>query len=291
MSFENEAAKIAHQAGGSFKTVHDREKILRKFANILKHDLNIQVRSAAQLKLNHIEAYIQHRLKANGALRTLQNEMSAIRTLLRMTKREQLLSHERLSNKSLGLSGASREGTKRAMPDTMFHEVFRNALARNREIAAAILIARRLGLRAEEAIQSCQSLGTWMKHLESGARTIRIVFGTKGDRPRDLYIHDVARAEILQAVRFAHAVASNNGGRIVSKPNLKAAMNHFHYECGSLGMVEKYAPHSLRYAFAVTQVRRYIEIGYTEKEAYAATSMDLGHGDGRGYYIKRVYTK
>ena len=29
--------------------------------------------------------------------------------------------------------------------------------------------------------------------------------------------------------------------------------------------------------------------GFTKEEAQALTSMDLGHGDGRGHYVARVY--
>ncbi|MFN7073946.1 DNA-binding protein, partial [Proteus mirabilis] len=35
----------------------------------------------------------------------------------------------------------------------------------------------------------------------------------------------------------------------------------------------------------------YLSQGFSQKEAYALTSMDLGHGDGRGDYIKRVYSQ
>ncbi len=32
-----------------------------------------------------------------------------------------------------------------------------------------------------------------------------------------------------------------------------------------------------------------IKQGYTEKEALTMTSMDLGHGDGRGRFILKIY--
>lgn len=291
MSLENEVAKLARMAGGSFKTVSDRENILRKFARILKHDLNVQIRTAGQIKISHIEAYIKHRLSEGANIRTLQNEMSAFRSTLKEAGKFQLLNNARISNKALGLSGASREGTKHAIPNDLFHEIFRDALAKNQEIAACILLSRRLGLRSEEVVQSCQSLESWQKCLDAGSDNIRVIFGTKGGRPRDVYIHPAARNEIQQAIQFANAIASKNSGKIISKPTLKSAMHHFHNQCRALGLKGVHAPHSLRYAYAVDQLQRYLDAGFSGKEALAATSCDLGHGDGRGYYIQRVYTK
>lgn len=36
---------------------------------------------------------------------------------------------------------------------------------------------------------------------------------------------------------------------------------------------------------------KYARDGYSEKEAYALVSMSLGHGDGRGRYVKAVYCR
>jgi hypothetical protein len=44
-----------------------------------------------------------------------------------------------------------------------------------------------------------------------------------------------------------------------------------------------------RYAFAQERVQAYRAQGYSEREARAATSQDLGHGEGRGRYIASVY--
>jgi len=49
--------------------------------------------------------------------------------------------------------------------------------------------------------------------------------------------------------------------------------------------------HSARYAFAQSRVQAYCTEGYSEREARAATSLDLGHGDGRGRYVASVYVR
>ncbi|WP_332838524.1 phage integrase N-terminal domain-containing protein, partial [Klebsiella pneumoniae] len=53
--------KLAHRAGGSHKTVHDRERMAQRFARHLLTQ-NIQVTSTSQLKARHIAGYIHERL-------------------------------------------------------------------------------------------------------------------------------------------------------------------------------------------------------------------------------------
>jgi hypothetical protein len=47
----------------------------------------------------------------------------------------------------------------------------------------------------------------------------------------------------------------------------------------------------LRYAFAQEQYRNYRKAGFSNREALALLSKDLGHGDGRGRYVKSVYLR
>jgi hypothetical protein len=49
--------------------------------------------------------------------------------------------------------------------------------------------------------------------------------------------------------------------------------------------------HAARYAFAQERMHAYRNDGLIEREARAATSLDLGHGDGRGRYVSSVYTR
>lgn len=47
-----------------------------------------------------------------------------------------------------------------------------------------------------------------------------------------------------------------------------------------------------RYAFAQERIHAYRQNeGLSEREARAATSLDLGHGDGRGRYVASVYAR
>ncbi|EIJ5075256.1 DNA-binding protein, partial [Salmonella enterica] len=90
---EQEMKRLAQQAGGSYKTVDDRIKLAQRFCERLVLAQNVQIRRVEQLKARHIEGYI----------------------------RERLAQSERLNNLSLGLSGTSRSGTKRAITPEHYH--------------------------------------------------------------------------------------------------------------------------------------------------------------------------
>ncbi|MCT7085152.1 phage integrase N-terminal domain-containing protein, partial [Salmonella enterica] len=82
---------------------------------------NIQVTSTCQLKARHIAGYIHEWLAQGISLRTLQNEMAMVRSILAEAGRTQLSQSELISNQSLGISGASCDGTHRAIPDALYH--------------------------------------------------------------------------------------------------------------------------------------------------------------------------
>ncbi|KMJ43332.1 DNA-binding protein, partial [Xenorhabdus khoisanae] len=79
--FRKEFMTHARQAGGSFATVADRERIARQFLNFLK-EKGIKLRQMDSLKVKYIERYIVERKANSISHRTLQNEMSVLRSVL-----------------------------------------------------------------------------------------------------------------------------------------------------------------------------------------------------------------
>ncbi len=146
----SEMKALAKKAGGSFKTVNDRIHITKRFSEHLRA-LNIQIQRVEQIKVRHIECYIEERLELDIGLRTLQNEMAALRAVLRQAGRRQVMEKARTQDAGL---------------------------------AAALEIARLMGLRSQEAVQSSQSLKTWLKAISRGETRLKVVFGTKCGRPR-----------------------------------------------------------------------------------------------------------
>ncbi|EBE0343890.1 integrase domain-containing protein, partial [Salmonella enterica] len=137
---EQEMKRLAQQAGGSYKTVDDRIRLAQRFCERLVLAQNVQIRRVEQLKARHIEGYI----------------------------RERLAQSERLNNLSLGLSGTSRSGTKRAITPEHYHHVLETARIKDPGLAAALELSRLMGLRSQEAVQSAQSLKTWQQALDRG---------------------------------------------------------------------------------------------------------------------------
>lgn len=281
---------LARQGGGSFKTVSDRSKIASRFSERLA-TLNIQIRDVSHIKTKHIENYIRSRQDENISSRTLQNEMAAIRSILSQGGRNVLAnpSHEKLSNQALNISGASREGTKVAISNERLKETILTVSEKDRGIAIGIQLARYLGLRAEETVQSAKSINTWRKSLQAGENNVRVVFGTKGGRPRDATVFQ--KEKVLSLLNEAARYVEGNNGKLIDKPSLHQALDRYHNVLRESGMTGVHSPHSLRYAYSQDAVNYHLGNGMSRKEAEALVSMDLGHGDGRGAYVARVYNR
>ncbi len=251
--------------------------------------LNIQIKSLNNLKTKHVEHYVDARLSQGITKRTVQNEMSALRNIFRMAGREKLETSPRLSNQALGLSGTSRAGTKQAIPDATFQIIYQKALERDVGFAVTLKLARLLGLRSQEAVQCSASLKSWRKQLEQPEPKLHVVFGTKGGRPRQTHVLNIAA--VKEAVEQAIVVAEQQGGRLIDKPDLRQAMNYWRAHTTKIGLTGCHSPHSLRYAWAQDALVFYQQNGFSRQEARALVSMDLGHGDGRGRYVERVYSR
>ena len=281
-----EMKALAKKAGGSFKTVDDRIHIVQRFSRHLR-SLNIQSQRVEQIKVRHIECYVQARLAQEIGKRTLQNEMAALRGVLQQAGRRQVAEHERLTNKALGLAGASRKGTNRAITPEYYQQVLEAARDKDAGLAVTLELARLMGLRSQEAVQCCQSLKTWKQALERGETRLTVVFGTKGHRPRETVILDTGA--VKKTLENALSVAEQRNDRLIDQPGLQQAMNYWRGALAEVGLSGNYTPHSLRYAWAQDAIRHYLAQGFSDKEALALTAMGLGHGDGLGRYVAQVY--
>ncbi|HAF7242130.1 TPA: DNA-binding protein, partial [Salmonella enterica subsp. enterica serovar Agona] len=250
-----EMKALAKHCGGSHKTVNDRIHIVQRFDQHLRA-LNVQIQRVEQIKVRHIESYIHERLAQGIGKRTLQNEMASLRVVLQQAGRKQVAEHERLTNKSLGISGASRSGTRQAITPDRYRHVLETARAKDPGLSAVLELARLMGLRSQEAVQSVQSLKTWKQAIERGDTRLTVVFGTKGGRPRETVILDAGA--VKKALENALAVAENRNHRLIDKPDLKSAMDYWHNQATRIGLTGAYSPHSLRYAWAQDAIRHYL---------------------------------
>jgi hypothetical protein len=87
-------------------------------------------------------------------------------------------------------------------------------------------------------------------------------------------------------------VTSNSGFLIIcGKNGIESAMSKYHRLAKEVGLVGKFAPHSLRYAYVVDKIIELRDAGCNRKEATSLAANFLGHGESRGRYISQVYGK
>ncbi|MFC3816642.1 integrase domain-containing protein [Lysobacter sp. GCM10012299] len=280
------ARGAAKDRGGAHLTKQARMGTMGRLFALL-HDRGYQVADVEGLREKHIALYFDARKSEEKKVRTLQNEASHIRGAMRAVGRAQAADSPTISNKALGISGSCRDGTKVAASDEQFRAALEIAKGIDAGLVALFKLERTLGLRGAEAVQSGPSLSTWERQLAAGER-VKVIFGTKGGRPRDSRAPDLEKAS--GAVREALAVAAKRGGKIIDKRGLKAAMTWYR------NTVHRHVTepldlqaHALRYAYACDLLDLYQKEAFSMAEADAQTSMDLGHGDGRGRYVRKVY--
>jgi hypothetical protein len=252
-------------------------------------DLNKHVASLNDIKAKHVQDYVKSQLVKEVSPRTLQNRISAVRVMLTATGRGDLARSEYLSCKTLGISGASRAGTHRVLATDAYGVVLAKAQARDPVFAALVVMQRELGLRAREAVRCGKSLESWQRSLERGM-PVKVVFGTKGGRDRDCRPVDTEKA--LQAVKTAlNAFKQHGTGNVSTSKTLEGAMRAYGRDCAAVGLSKEHASHCLRYQYARDRFEHHLKATGDRQNALAATSYELGHGDGRGAYIAQVYLK
>ncbi|EBB0518332.1 DNA-binding protein [Salmonella enterica] len=263
-------------------------RIAKYFLNYLR-DNGIKLRHTDSIKTRHVTGYLQFRKSQGISVRTIQNERAAIRGVLNKAGRYKLAdpNNPLLSNKALGLEKSSRSGTKLPLSPEEFQKAFKEVEKSNRGVAATMLLSYTLGLRTKEAVESCKSVMTWKRALESGEHSVRVIFGTKGGRGRNTLIVD--KNALRQAINYAEKVMKENNGKLIDRPDIRKAIDTYRYHVRRAGLTGEKAPHSMRYHFSQEAREYYEKNGFSGKEIYAQVSMDLGHGDGRGRYVKQVY--
>ena len=226
---------------------------------------------------------------------TKRNKLSALRCCMRALNADP--DQRGITAEQLGLETRSRKGTKLPIPDEQFFAVVRRAEDLGHPgFAIALGLERFLGLRGQEALMSGDVLKTYYKDAKARVNQgvtpeFRIVAGTKGGRPRVIRaVERFARDSmvvIAEAVEFAVA----NGNFLIHGPtgDLKSARATYHRVARAVGLVGVYAPHSLRYAYAVDKITEMRDAGFSRQEALEATAELLGHGPSRARYVTQVY--
>jgi len=286
------AAREGRRVGGkrgSLRTWVQIELQARALARVI-HALGFQIHDAAQLREKHMRGAFE-KLSAELCAGSLQNYARTARLVLRGA--EKTNAADRLTNAELGLPERCRDGTKTALSQATLQGV-RDGLAQMRDrdraarLAAIIDLGRLAGLRIQEALLSPASFKSWHKTLDRDGR-IDVEFGTKGGRPRWTNIPEEDRPALREAIGRAQALLVE--GRLwLAGTKLRGSLDSLGKALRKLGLKGDQSFHSLRYAAARRRLHSYAE-DFSEAAALAKVSRDLGHGDGRGRYVRQVYLK
>jgi integrase-like protein len=278
-------------AGGAHGTRDNRSFTFSLFVQFTEAR-GINIRDAVQISAWHLPEYVNWRREnAEPCLRSLCNELSHLRAVLKHLKKFGIVRNPHYSNKALGIAGGSRMGTKTPLSEERLQEIIAIADGLYRRGFGCLLaLERYLGLRRKEAIMAdSEQLRLWEKQIQEG-EYIKVERGTKGGRRRDTRIPD--RMAALIAIIEARRVADVQGGYLVMRAdgrscNLKSVIQIY----AAWMCRQKVQGHAARYAFACAAMDAYVALGHSEKSARALTAMDLGHGEGRGTWISSVYCR
>ena len=272
-TMHSELRRRAIKGSGGHGTIAKRLSTIDVFCAWLERE-NRQIQ---KIRNRDLRDFIAGRKQAGYAIGSLQNMASHLRNV------EHSLSFK---NEEIGAFGRCRDGTGCAIIDADYFRCLDRI--EDEGVRAAAKLQRFLGLRALEAIESGQSLSHWRRALENN-QLLRVIHGAKGGRLRALEVPDTAGS--IRVVCEAIEVSKKQDGQTVRGCNgsLKSAINRYRHYMVKAGFTGKCSPHSLRYAYAAEMVLFYRRQGMSVREALAAVALCLGHGDGRGSYVRRVY--
>lgn len=282
------ARSAALKVGGSTLTCRARVATAENFIEFL-YTNNIQIPDIRNVRVRQVRAFIEDR-RTVCKPRRLTNIMSHIRQTLRAAGCEQMAANPLLGNKVLQISGATRSGTNHSVSESADRCILDAAAKADDYIYAAVRLQREIGLRAQEAVMSGPSLVRWEAELLRGD-PVYVVYGTKTGRPR--YTRPVDCDTALAAVRYALSViVAGQRENMFPQETLKQAVKRYQnvwHDWLSPASDEWHTSHSYRYAYAQDRMLQCLRAGMGKRDALATVAMDLGHGDGRGRYIRQVY--
>ena len=279
--------------GGAKATKSARTRHAREFIDFcLKQGTPISDLRAATKK--SLLGFAEHMQKRNS-LATVQNKLASIRAL--MAARDVDLRQLGIdSNSSLGVGQRSRKGVKEPIPDEILDKCLEELLKQGETgMYHALRLERFLGLRGLEAVMSTSALMKFAKEARDMAdgsiSEIDIFDGTKGGRPRQTTVILEFAHLTLEAIAGALEFATENRGYLIwsDSGGLKGARSLYHRIARRVGLVGKFAPHSLRYRYVVDKLTELHQLGVPAGEAERLAAGWLGHGSGRGRWVRMVY--
>lgn len=103
------------QLAGAHLTRFARDRFCSHFVSVMHGAGFRHLNSVADIRLRHVKVFLKNRLDAEASPRTICNQMSHLRNLLRVAGNVQISEQLNVSNRSLGIPQSTRLGSKVAI--------------------------------------------------------------------------------------------------------------------------------------------------------------------------------
>lgn len=91
--------------------------------------------------------------------------------------------------------------------------------------------------------------------------------------------------KMFQVVNYVFKIVMNNNGKLVDKFNFYFVIDCYWNIVKDVGLMGKIFLYSLCYVYFCEVMEYYMQRGFSKKEVEVLVFMDLGYGDGCGYYV------
>jgi len=249
----------------AFETQRARACALMGVAQMLHEKFGLQ--KWANLGQKHIEHVIEGWRAEDAGRRSLPNKLSHLRWLVRKIGKANLVPR---SNAELGVEPGPRKTRAGKIIDDRELQTHLAALDDPR-MQAAIKLGRYLGMRCREAMlfrphRDCDGERVWLKR------------GTKGGRPRYLWLHNAKQREVINEVR---ALVGGGDAALIPPewPSYKKWAEHCYrkFRAAGLGRKTDAVYHDLRRTYACERMNYLMIHGRSREQAAALVARELGH--------------
>ena len=259
---------LAQNREDAYGTQRKRSCELGQAARALHEHFGLQ--KWANLGAKHV-AYVVETWKAKYAgKRTLDQKLTHFRWLARKIGKANLIPRE---NRELGIDPAPRHTRAGKFITQERLEEFLDRLADDARRRVAILLGRHLGLRMREAML----FRPWRDWEESGR--IWVKRGTKGGRPRYLFLWNPQQREVLEEARaLVHGPdAALIPAEVASWEKWRQASYHKYRKAGLSRKMDAVF-HDLRRTYAGERMHYLIRVrGLDQEHAERIVTRELGH--------------
>jgi len=257
---------MAANREGAFESKRKRFSELCQAAHALHEQFGLQ--KWANLGQKHVAFLVEHWKAEDSGKRTIEGKLSHLRWFVRRIGKANLLPK---TNAELGVEPGPRyTRAGKFVPKEKLAEIL-GGIADPR-LKMAILLGRHLGLRFREAMlfrpwRDWDGDRVWVKR------------GTKGGRPRYLFLHNARQREILEAARAL--VGGNDAALIPAEaPTFKKWAEDCYERLRKAGMGRKtdVLYHDLRRTYAGERMHFLMRTrGLSSERAQELVTRELGH--------------